>query len=368
MFEITATDLQRLLACNGSRLMDKFHSEQTDTSVRDEGNAAHWLIEQVFRGNHTVDELVDRPAENGVFITAKMVEHTSSFRKSIGTSGEIENSMSIIDPNGAKWKINCRPDHDVYADDWIITSDFKYGWSIVDVVDNWTMIAYAAAKYYDLAAKGYDLSNFKGVKLVIHQPRPSHPQGRIRTWELSASEFFAKVTEMFSKLDNLDDVLHTGKQCRNCPSLATCPAARSAQMNAIDVSERAYNTSPDNIDLSYLLKTIDRAKKVLDEAVKAYEELATSRIRKGETVEGYAVTSDLANTSWQPHVTAELVSVLTGIDVMAKPSMISPSQAKALGMDDDTYKSLTERKQKGYKLEKVDANALANKLFNNQKG
>ena len=53
MISLTATDLPRFMACNGSRLLKRIEPFNPDDTVAEEGNAAHWLIEQVFRGHFT---------------------------------------------------------------------------------------------------------------------------------------------------------------------------------------------------------------------------------------------------------------------------------------------------------------------------
>jgi len=106
MLSVTATELPRLMACNGSRLMGVGVAPfDTGGTTRDEGNAAHWLIEQV-HGGRRAEQVIDQKAPNGVYITVEMVEHLEDYISNTrGAEIEVETSF------GAKnWQINSRAD------------------------------------------------------------------------------------------------------------------------------------------------------------------------------------------------------------------------------------------------------------------
>ena len=135
MLIIDASELTRVMPCNGSLLMqaDPVLAER-DTTIREEGNAAHWLASVVFNGQQTAVEMVDRKAPNGVFITAEMAEHVSEYVGELNASfsrpdgalnGQMEWAYSL---NGRNWAINGRGDHFFIC---VNSADFTYERSMI---------------------------------------------------------------------------------------------------------------------------------------------------------------------------------------------------------------------------------------------
>lgn len=355
MLSVTATDLPRIIACNGSRLMEGFTSSiKTDDTVRDEGNAAHWLAEQVQKGLHTLDELIDRKAPNGVFITGEMADNLSDYIKAMGRSGFVELSTEF---KGQNWIVKARADHIRYENNLLEVNDLKYGWSTVEPKGNWTLIAHAI---------GFCIANQiqpEKIRLTIYQPRPYHIDGFNRSWELSYSELVQYYNYINEVLSNPKDELHTGSHCKNCPALATCPAARKAELNGIDESEKVFEAEIKNDILSFRLDQLSRAIKVLEQNYKAYSEIALHRLKNGEIVNNYGIDTQLSNRGWKENVTAGFLQVLTGKD-LTKKQLITPSQAEREGVSEELVASMTERFSKGIKLSRINTDKKAKKLFN----
>lgn len=356
MLKTTATDLPRLLTCNGSRLMDKVSSVNQDNTVRDEGNAADWLIEQVFAGQHLPEELIDRKAENGVYITADMVDHLSAYFEWIKGRGVIEVDCSHSDPS---WVISGRADH-VWFDEAAQTlyiSDFKYGWKIVDVLENWTLMSHAIGFI--------KLHQIKPNRIVfkIFQPRPYHPEGYVRSYTLSFEELQERSAYLSHKLMFIGDNLQTSKHCYKCPALAICPAAQMAAMNAIDVSCNTFNSDVSNSDLEFLLEQTERAMTILKETRDAYENLAMNKLKNGQVFTKYILQNDLGRERWKSDVEPEFIEAITG-KKLTKTQLITPNQAKKTGISEDVLKMFTEIPNTGVKLVKVDPQKRAEKLFN----
>lgn len=357
MLSVTATDLPRLMQCNGSRLMaGQPPAIGVENIVRDEGNAAHWVIKEVFQGQRSLEELTDRKALNQIFVTPEMAEHCEGFLQSIHPCGHVEYETSF---KGENWIVNCRADYSGYVAqaDTLYVDDFKYGWGIVEPDENWTLIAYAISHCINNNVTPAH------IVLTIHQPRPDHPRGRKRSVTLTYEkllEYYALINVVLSKPS---DILNTGKECYKCPAMATCPAARLAQLNAIDASEVAYNAEIDNEHLSFQLDHIARAMTVLKQSQDAYSELAMHRVKQGQIVKNYSVESELSNRAWKKYVTPEIAASMTGKD-LSKKQLITPSQAEKAGVLKSVVDSMTERNQKGFKLVRIDENKKAAKMFN----
>lgn len=359
MITVTATELPRLMACNGSRLMGASEAPvNPDTTVRDEGNAAHWLVEQVHKGDKLVEEYIDRKAPNGVYITAEMVEYLEDYLSTMeGAQIEVETS------HGAHtWRINGRADRITYdaENQWLYVPDLKYGWSIVEPEMNWTLISHVLGFMNNNPDKPV-----KGATLAIYQPRPYHPAGRVRSWSITREQIEQFWTEIATTLSNPTDQLNTGQHCRYCPAFTDCPARRKAQYNAIDATEKAFTDRLDNKELSAQLDHLARAVEVLKEQEKAYKELALHRIKKGQIVNNYTVDTELTNRVWKQGVTPEMMQSLTGQD-LTKKQLITPKQVENAGISKEVVAALCERRNKGVKLVRMSADAKASQMFENK--
>lgn len=360
MIKITATELPRFLTCNGSLQLAKSPALEKDNTVRDEGNAADWLIGEVFAGRYTPEELVDRKAPNGVYITGDMVEYLEDYFDFILGRGEVEKDTSYA---GQNFQVSGRADHVFYDGADLHVSDFKYGWRIVEPDENMTLVSHANGF---IAQTGIAPVN---VHFKIFQPRPWHHKGYTRTWTISYVDLYNKyILPMWQKLENPDGQLNTSSHCYKCPSRTNCPAALLAEMNAIDASHVAYDIEIDNDNLESLIGELTRAQAVIKETLSAYEDLATQRIRKGDHFKNYVVKADMGREVWKKEVDAEFIEALTGKSELVKKQLITPNQARKLGVSDDILGMFAERPNKGVKLVKEKASDTANKLFNKKEG
>lgn len=344
------------MACNGSHLMGGIEPFDRDVSVTDEGNAAHWLIQQVFSGAHVAEELIDRKAPNGVYITPEMVEHCERYLEDISDDiGDVEVETSYTGTDD-KWQIRGRADFIGRVGGLLMVADFKYGWKIVEPEMNWTLISHAI---------GYLSRNQVSVARIafkIYQPRPFHPDGQVREWVISHDELMQYWITLNAALSNPSDICQTSPHCYKCPSLSQCPAAQIASMNAIDVSHRQFNSEIDNERLSWMLDNIKRAQDVLEQSLGAYEDLALHRLKIGQVIPDYTAQSGLGKTQWNDGVTADMIQALTGINITA-PKMLSPNQAKNAGVPEAVVKAYTTRPSTGFKLVRQGLAKRAEKLF-----
>ncbi len=240
MLSLTATDLSRFMKCNGSQLIGKIKPINCDTSQVDEGNAAHWLVEEVFKGNFEAEELIDRKAPNGLFITDDMVEHVQEYLNDVLLKGHVEVVTNHSDD--VNYEIRGRADHIVFDGKTLTVTDFKYGWRIVEPFENWTLLSHAIGW---LSSVDEGMSLPQTIVLKIHQPRAFHPKGSVRTWEIDFDELMRYKYDIQAALTNPSEKVVTGTQCYRCPSATQCPASQTATMNSIDTSAMAYNSEVD---------------------------------------------------------------------------------------------------------------------------
>lgn len=357
MLTVTATNLPRLLTCNGSRLLSSHPTAESDNTVRDEGNAADWVIQQVFTGQFLLEELVDRKAPNGVYITAEMAENLTEYLAWVAGKGRIEQDCSYQSPEA--WEVRGRADH-VWYDDRngrLYVSDFKYGWKIVDVEENWTLISHAVGWMLQNNIQPVD------VAFRIYQPRPYHPEGTVRVWGMTGGELVGRYHHINGVLTNPSDQLQTSRHCYKCPAMATCPAAQIAGMNALDVAYRAFDSEPTNEQIEFLIEETRKAADILKQNLSAYEEIALHRLKNGQHFKNYSVQTDYGRETWRDDITPDILQMMTGMDV-ARRVLPTPKQAVTAGMPEDFVKSLTMRPSKGVKLVRMNASEQAAKLLN----
>lgn len=363
MLSVTATNLPRLINCNGSRLMGAtLPPVDAADANKDEGNAVHWLAAQIHNGKLTAETAVDQQSPEGIFITSEMVENVEEYVSAIDSYSTVEVDTSH---SGNGWHVGGRADSITYIPmrQHLIINELKYGWRIVEPEMNWTLISHVA---------GFIANNpdkpVQTIDLTVFQPRPHHFQGPVRTWPISISKFAELYNHMAATLQSPDNLLHTGEiQCHYCPALATCPAAREAQFNAIEAGGKAFSDQIDNDNLSFQLDHLKRASAVLKDLEKAYGELALYRVKQGQIVPNYSTEAELTNRNWKENLTPEFVQALTGKD-LSKKQLITPAQAEKAGVSKEVVAALCERHNKGVKLVRVDADTKAKKAFNPLKG
>lgn len=360
MISLTATELPRVIACNGSRLLGKLPEFEPDDTARKEGNTVHWLIEQVFSGQFTSSELIDRKSPDGVYITPEMVERIKTYLSEI--KGFIEYDTSF---EGFGYIIKGRADNISFQDGILTVSDFKYGWRLVEVEENWTLIAHAIGFLlpYVQSEEINVLNDIKRIDFKIYQPRPYHPNGEVRIWSINAQQLLDYHNKLNAIMSNLTDVCSTGDHCKGCGSFAICPSAVKASMNSIDVSEKVFDFEIADEKLPPLLDDLHKAKKMIETSIKAYEDVACHRIKSGRVIEGYALEQGMSNRQWNEGITPEIIEIITGRNDLVEKKLVSPAQAEKKGLDEELVKSLTDRKKTSLKLCKINPTKKVEKIF-----
>lgn len=378
MFTITADELPLFMACNGSRLLPPFELPGEVSSVtRDEGNAAHWLAKVVFSEQHTIEELTDRKAPNGIFITHEIAEHVREYVQMLRDMRVDPSDFSDMEVETSfgndQWRVNSRADHIFYSTvlaydpttnvvnnepNVLVINDFKYGWRIVEPQDNWTLIAHAIGFCLVRALTP------SRIDLVIHQPRPHHRDGHVRVFSLTYEQLCAKYAELAAALSSPSETLRTGSHCGICKANNNCAAADVGMYNAVDVvMQTAISGNISDAALAQELDLLKRAQSMLNDRIAAREELAIHRIKSGGVVANYFLERELTNRQWKDGITLETLQAVTGKNLAAPSKIVTPKQAERLGVLPDIVNMFAERRPKGLKLVRQDAQKKAERMF-----
>jgi hypothetical protein len=349
----TATDLARLMQCEGSYLLERPSIVQDDdTTLRDEGNAWHWLAQQLFDGRLSRQQALGATAYNGVFITAPMIQHAVDYIDALW-AGEMEQRTSF---QGNGWQIDARADHVAFdaATSTLYVDDGKYGYGLVSPEWNWTLIAHAV---------GWSIQKQitpACVQLSIYQPRAYHPLGVHRTWRFAGD----MLAHMYQRIDRVmtqpTNLLTTGAQCRKCPTRYVCPAYREASMNAIDATSHAYTDSLSAEALAAELDLLEHADQTIQQRKKALTELALFRVRSGEVIPGRAMDRPKGNRRYKKNVDAATLQFLVGRD-LSERKLPTPAKLEDMGVPLSVLEAVTERPDGAPRLVKVDVDAMARK-------
>lgn len=353
MFIVDATHLGRAMNCSGSRFLDRpAFPDNSDTEVRDEGNAFHWLSQQIFNGQIQPENAVGIIAYNGVFITASMVKHAGDYINALWP-GEMEVGTTW---GGTSYQINGRADHIGFNSDTLelTVDDAKYGYGIVEPEENWTLISHAVGYVRNTGIQP------SKITLTIHQPRAYHPLGTVRSHSFSWDALVGFQDYIDHILTNPTDQLQTGSHCYKCPSMSVCPAYRMAGLNAIDATAHAYNDNLTAEELVSELELLEHAFNVISNRKKAIDELALFRSTNGEVLPGRMIDRPKGQTRYKKNITPDMLAVLVGRD-LSERKLPKVSALRDAGIAELVIDAITERPDGSARLVKVDVNKLAAK-------
>lgn len=374
MISYSASDLHRIFECGGSTLAPPLPADYRSDSA-EEGTAAHWVAQQFaaeLAGPETFK--VGQLAPNGVAIDADMIEHGQAYGDFI-PSGEGSHILPPWIEADASWlvtdsiRIGCRADVSWLDGNTLHLRDYKYGWRLVEVADNWQLVAGAIGAVRKLFAewKPDEMGPFPvtQVCLSIHQPRPYHPDGPLRERTLTLAELEKLHGVIVARLTTLDaSRFATGEHCGYCRAavLGTCPAFIRASHNAVDVVMSGSMIELPPAALAVHLDQLRRAQTVLKDRLGYVEDLATRALQADPlSVPNYGVRPNYGNTIWT--VDADVVRQETNADILQPAKLVTPAEAKRRGVSDEVIAKYTKRPLIGQKLVKIDADAEARKAL-----
>lgn len=359
MISLTATELNRFIRCPGSYYLTSVKINKETNRDAEEGNAVHWFVQQVFEGNFTAEELIDRKAPNGIFITADMFEYASEYLNAIMGKGFVEYDTSYSQAD--YYEVRGRADHLYYDEEskTLYVSDYKHGWGIVEPSENWTLISHA----YGFLQRNTHLQGLiEKVIFRIFQPRPYHYDGPVRSDILHFEQFLSLVQKLVMVLSRHEKQVVVGPQCYKCPKMTNCPAEQKAVAASLEIAENAFDSEMSNEALSITIKTVSRAMNNMKQFLTACEDLALQRLSDGQKIKDFHIDKQYGYRAWKENVNADLIKMVSGVDV-SKTTIVSPAEAVRRGITEDMVSTFTEKPYKGVKLVEADEAKRYEKMF-----
>ncbi len=333
--QLGASGAKRWMGCSGSLRMSKGIADTT-SEYAIEGSAAHELAEEFLRNG---EDPTREWAVGGVPVTQEMVEAVQvyiDFVREAAVGGElfIEQQVSL-EALGPPLPMFGTTDAAVWHEDSKILHviDYKHGAGVaVDVIDNPQPMYYALGTIVDTLKKRPDL-----IRLTIVQPRGHHPDGLIRSHDVTWDELVEFKKTLFAAAEATQDPdapLAVGDWCRFCPALASCPANHD---HAVALAQSEFDTIDDVSDLpTPEALTTEAMTRVLDGAgavrdwLRAIEAHIIHMIDVGEDVPGYKLVQGRANRQWHDPEKVDKYLARRGLRVgqRFKKVLVSPAQAE----------------------------------------
>lgn len=241
--------------------------------------------------------------------------------------------------------------------------DLKYGWGIVEVFENWQLLAYAIGEMMRRQMI------FDKIVMRILQPRPHHEDGEIRSWEISYEQLLQykeKIEQRMMSIAQGNRDLVTSDKCKYCPAAAEkCPAINKAFYRGIEVIHDFVEDSLSEKEISFQLDLIARVGDVLKVKQDSLKSLAVDRLRNGKLIPNYSTETSYGDRKWKPEVTPDIVEAMTGKKIVEQV-LLSPAKAEKAGVPREFVNAMVDRQFLGQKLVRKSSSDQAEKVFGNK--
>jgi hypothetical protein len=347
----------RRVACPASRKLEALYPRE-QTEAAQEGEPAHEECAALLRARIEPGTWVG--GEGRGDISDIMYRHCEMYSHYVlGLMGSsrlhIEERLEMPGIHPECWGT---PDAWFVENETLHMFDFKYGFGPVEVYENWQMIEYAAG------------INERYTKAVFHivQPRASHPDGPIRTWEVELKDL-VEYWDMLMRTEweamQSNPVTKPSSQCVNCQARHACPALQKTVLNNINTVDISIPHDMNAAELGNELRILHNAAKLLDARITGLEQEALSLLKSGKRVPHYELGEIQSLEKWikdEKEITA--LGELFDIELRKPPEVkfITPKQAIKAGIPAKVVRQYSETPKGAKKLQPIDERKIR-KMF-----
>lgn len=366
--EVRCSSLSRVMGCLGVLKLTDLEVVEAGQPAKD-GTACGELLSHMITQGTITPALSTRHASNGVIWDNDMWFYAKEVYQNIleaaqGNKVETEERIDWMTSSGIK--IRGQFDISFIVGDTLFVEDLKYGWGLVEVVNNWQLIGYAIGNYIRLHGLGL-ANDVKKVSMTIHQPRPYHPDGRTRNVVITTEElmgYYNQICERMQRYVDGDTTATTGNQCRYCEGRNNCPALNATLYKSVETVMKDWEQDTmRNEEVARELVLLDRVKDVLKLKLDSLNQLAILRMQANQVVPGYAYEMTYGDRKWKAGVTVKSIEAFCGKKLESAPTLLSPNQAEKNGLSKKIVAQLTYVSSAGAKVVKKDLAAEAKKTF-----
>lgn len=338
--------------CAAAPMLQAKYPEDKEHPTTKEGIAMHWAAAETLRAvNANIQPGTLAP--NGVTLDAELLDAVEVYTDDVytvllanpGAELHVEEMIhnDVLHPtaNGGTpdtWMVHFPPNNTRVITVW----DFKGGHGIVEVFENWQCINYAALILARLDAEILDDRNTVFDFRII-QPRAYHMDGAVRSWRVAAEDLrghFNRLRSAYAYATQPNPPATPGAHCKDnyCTAAGRgCDALAREAWFVVDIAYTSHAHDMAPRDLGLTLRTMERAKKMLDAQVEGMRGQALAMITRGDDVPYYAVKSGLGREVIREEKVGEFIIVgeAMGIDVAKPRASITPKQARTKGIPDE---------------------------------
>lgn len=321
----------------------------------DEGTVAHMLAERALREGKDAATYVGyrftpRPHAPPLVVDTEMAGYVQTYVDTVLAAAQghdimIEQRVDFSRVVGFQGQFGTA-DVIILAGDEIQVHDLKYGRGVkVDAEGNEQLRTYGAGALDEFGM----LSDFKRVRMVIHQPRLAHVSEAVCTveeLETFGEWLKARAARAMACLEvgTEDDDFQPGeKQCRFCRHKANCTALAQLNLNTVaddfvdmtrDIGEQVGGalervTTSDNAHIASLMPHLD----MIESWCKAVRGRVEAELLAGNPVPGYKLVEGRRGArQWanQEEAEAALKGMRLKVEEMFDLKLISPTTAEKL--------------------------------------
>lgn len=334
----------------------QYDNPRADNEVsdeREEGTQAHKVFTSIMLGNgipeNTDVEMVNHAKEAASALHSLIPQN--GWRVETELRGKaVHDSQNWGRPDAIGWK-----GMDLHV------AEYKYGHRFVSEFRNWQLLNAAVVELGN--AKNIDglVEQKVNVHLHVLQPRCyGHPP--FRTWTLPAGELRAFANLLRGAADaatRMDRRATPGPHCYGCRGAHACSVLRQSALVAIDSSARPapQSLSPDGVGT--MLTLVQIAQDRLAALQQGLQTQAEFHARKGSQIPGWKMESVPGREHWTaPDEEVIAMGKLFGKD-LSKPKVITPNQARQVGIPDFVLSSIVARSPGPLKLVPDDGKKAA---------
>ena len=361
---------ERAIPCPASVTMEARYPEAEKTPEAIEGEAAHWVVQQMLQG---VTPSEGDPTPNGSFVTQEMLEGADLMVEDV----EIElEPFGMVPSSGAievpvhipRAHAQCfgTPDYR----NWLPTSprptlllyDYKFGHRHVEVCENPQMVDYVSGC---MSATNLQDSQIDVVVKIV-QPRSFHRDGPVRAWRFNGADIRAHINRRAMAADlalRPDPPAQSGPHCRDCKARHACEAFTRSVYAAMDYAGKAVPMELSPAAMGVELVMIDEAIKRLEARKTGVQQQVESVMRRGAHVPHWSFEAGKGRERWKmPDAQVIALGQAMGFDVAQPPKALTPKQAVDKGFPLHAMPGMTETPKTALTLVRDDG-SKARRVF-----
>ncbi|MCH9712708.1 MAG: DUF2800 domain-containing protein [Proteobacteria bacterium] len=356
--------------CTGWVSMSQQYPETEDSEDAKEGTASHeigaYLINDHCTGPtvRTADKFVGRQAANGIIFTEEMYDGAKLYADDVG---DVMRDRAIFGgPGYGVEKRLIMPDINEHSfgttdaflydnrDAHLFVWDYKFGHLPVEAFENWQTINYINGIVKLLP----NIKNWDPAAVTIHirivQPRAFHRGGIVREWVTTLADLIPRFQTLH---DNAaialgpNATIRTGKHCRDCQARHACPALLDSGLGFLETAMQPVPVELDPQSLGVQLAIIQKAIERLGYLETGYKEQTKAVIKNGSIVPNYIMENSVGRLAWtKPASEVIALGSALGVELKKPDDVVTPTQAKKLGIDDAVINAYSEKPNTGLKL------------------